>query len=153
MIDKLEDNPSLFYLYARSFGKNTGKIGPMVTEDDGIIADNFGASEVLRKQFESVFSKPCTNINREQMNDFIQTTKKYLDDHETNIHENLNLALKNVEIKVSEVSKAVNALSPKASPGPDGTHTLCYKIGGRTSSCGWLISSDNQWILAMYQCL
>ena len=61
------------------------------------------------------FSKPCTNINREQLDDFIQTTED-LDDHESNTHEKLNLALKDMEINVSEVSKAVNALSPKASP-------------------------------------
>ena len=133
MIEKLEDNPSLFYSYARSFGKDTGKIGPLVTEDDGIIADDFGVSELLRKQYESIFSKPCTNINREQLGDIIQTTEKGLDDHKTNTHEKLNLALKDVEIKVSEVSKAVNSQSPKTSPGPNGIHTLCYKMGGRTS--------------------
>ena len=59
MIEKLEDNP-----YARSFGKDTGKIGPLVTEDDEILADDFGVFELVRKQYKSIFSKPCTNINR-----------------------------------------------------------------------------------------
>ena len=129
MIEKLEDNPSLFYSYARSFGKDTGKIGPLVTEDDGITADDFGVAELLRQQYESVFSKPCTNINREHLDDFVQTIEEGLDDHESNTHEKLDQALKDVEIKVSEVSKAVNALSAKASPGPDGIPTLCYKMG------------------------
>ena len=135
MIEKMEKNPSLFYSYVRSFGKDTGKIGPLVTEEDGIITDDFGVAELLRKQYESVFSKPCTNINREQLDDFIHTTEEGLDDHESNTHEKLDLALKDVQIGVSEVSKAVNALSAKAAPGPDGIPTLCYKMGG-TSSCG-----------------
>ena len=130
MIDKMEVNPSLFYSYARSFGKDTGKIGPLVTDEDGIVADDFGVAELLRKQYESVFSEPCTNINREQLDDFIHTTEECLDDHENNTHEKLDRALKDVEINVSVVSKAVNALSPKAAPGPDGIPTLCYKMGG-----------------------
>ena len=56
MIDKLKDNPSLFYSYSRSFGKDTGKNGPLVTGDDGITADDFGVAELLRKQWMNLFS-------------------------------------------------------------------------------------------------
>ena len=44
MIDKMDNNPSIFYSYTRSFGKYSGKIGPLVTEKDGIIADAFGVA-------------------------------------------------------------------------------------------------------------
>ena len=137
MIDKMQDNPSLFYSYARSFSKDSGKIGPLINERDEIIADDLGVSELLRQQYESVFSDPCTNIDRDKLDDFIHSTEDDLA-HGESTHDRLNFSLKDVEITTSAVSKAVKALSEKASPGPDGIPTLCYKMGGE-SVILWLV--------------
>lgn len=43
--------------------KDAVKIGPLVSEGKGIIADDFGVANLLKTQYESVFSKPNTNIH------------------------------------------------------------------------------------------
>ena len=118
MIDKMQDNPALFYSYARSFGKDSGKIGPLINEKDEIIADDLGVSEHLRQQYESVFLDPCTNIESDKLDDFIHSTEDDLA-HGESTHNRLDFSLEDVEIMTSAVSKAVKALSEKASPGPD----------------------------------
>ena len=57
-IQKLLRNPKFFYSYQRKFAKTSDKITGLIDENGTMITDTFKQSEMLRKQYESVYSQP-----------------------------------------------------------------------------------------------
>ena len=57
-IKKLMKNPNFFYSYQRKFSKTNERMSGFITKDGEIISDPFEQSEMLRKQYQSVYSQP-----------------------------------------------------------------------------------------------
>ena len=60
-IKTLLKNPKFFYSYQRKFSKTSDKITGFIDENGEIVTDAFKQSEMLRKQYQSVYSKPMRN--------------------------------------------------------------------------------------------
>ena len=57
-IKTLLKNPKFFYSYQRKFAKTSDKITGFIDENGEIVTDAFKQSEMLRKQYQSVYSQP-----------------------------------------------------------------------------------------------
>ena len=57
-IKSLMKNPKFFYSYQRHFSKTNEKMSGFVTENDEIVKDPFKQAEMLREQYQSVYSQP-----------------------------------------------------------------------------------------------
>ena len=57
-VKNLMKNPRFFYSYSRHFTKTNEKMSGFVTKNGEIVTDPFQQSEMLREQYESVYSKP-----------------------------------------------------------------------------------------------
>ena len=57
-IKTLLKNPRFFYSYQRTFSKTSDKITGFIDENGEIVTDAFKQSEMLRKQYQSVYSQP-----------------------------------------------------------------------------------------------
>ena len=57
-IKTLLKNPKFFYSYQRKFSKTSDKITGFIDENGEIVTDAFKQSEMLRKQYQSVYSQP-----------------------------------------------------------------------------------------------
>ena len=57
-IKTIKQNPKYFYSYAKKFSKSKGEIAAFEKEDGDLTDDPAEQAEILRKQYESVASKP-----------------------------------------------------------------------------------------------
>ena len=57
-IKTIKHNPKYFYTYAKKFSKSKGEIAAFVKENGEVTDDPAEQAEILRKQYESVTSKP-----------------------------------------------------------------------------------------------
>ena len=57
-IKKIKKYPKYFFNYAKKSSKSPNQIGPFIEKDGTIVSDPFEKAEKLRKQYESVYSKP-----------------------------------------------------------------------------------------------
>ena len=62
-LSKIRKNPKYFYNYANKFSKTKNKIGPLINHKGDVVKDNYEMTELLRKQYESTFSKPNSGFN------------------------------------------------------------------------------------------
>ena len=57
-VDKVKDNPRFFFSYAKKKQNTTTNIGPLKREDGTFTDCPIEMSNILRKQYESIFSFP-----------------------------------------------------------------------------------------------
>ena len=76
-------------------------------------------AEILKDQYNSVFSKPSCKVTEEYINSL------FGDD------EPLPNQLSTILVTEEDVENAMKLLPNEASPGPDGISTTLYKRGGR----------------------
>ena len=105
----LKSNPKSFFSFARSRQKTKSSIGPFLDQDSGKLNPDpsFGA-EVLRKQYDSVFSQPRP--------EWIVTD---VDKHFSVNNETGNI-LDDFEFSPEDIELACGELKESASAGPDG---------------------------------
>ena len=68
-LGKIKRNPKYFYKYANKFSKIQNRVGPLINEKGESIKEPYLMAEVLRKQYESTFSKKDPHFNIEQLDD------------------------------------------------------------------------------------
>ena len=59
-VSAIKSNPKLFYTYAKNNSKVKAKIGPLI-KNEVVISDPKSIAQVLRQQYDSVYSKPDQN--------------------------------------------------------------------------------------------
>ncbi|XP_069184308.1 uncharacterized protein [Procambarus clarkii] len=69
-VSEIEKNQKYFFSYAKSRLKTTSSIGPLRKGDGTFTDDNKEMSELLRKQYDSVFSKPLNALKIDNPNEF-----------------------------------------------------------------------------------
>ena len=68
-IEAIKKNPKYFYSYAKKFSTLTHKIGPLLDENNRYTGSSTKMSEILSKQYESVFSEPTSSLVDADQND------------------------------------------------------------------------------------
>nr|XP_053638194.1 uncharacterized protein LOC128692903 [Cherax quadricarinatus]XP_053638195.1 uncharacterized protein LOC128692903 [Cherax quadricarinatus]XP_053638196.1 uncharacterized protein LOC128692903 [Cherax quadricarinatus]XP_053638197.1 uncharacterized protein LOC128692903 [Cherax quadricarinatus]XP_053638199.1 uncharacterized protein LOC128692903 [Cherax quadricarinatus]XP_053638200.1 uncharacterized protein LOC128692903 [Cherax quadricarinatus] len=61
-INEIERNSKYFFSYAKNKSKTTSSIGPLLRQDGSYTDDNKEMSEILKLQYDSVFSEPLTSL-------------------------------------------------------------------------------------------
>jgi len=111
-LTKIKRNPKAFYAYANRFSKTYSGIGPFLQENGDKMEDS--EAEVLRKQYEKVFSTPKQDAEINNAKDFFKGT----DSDET---------INNVIFNYEDIRNAIDELSSNASAGPDGIPAILLK--------------------------
>ena len=113
-ISKMKNDARSFFTYAKKFSKTNSEVGPFLNEDGNLVADNESMVEMLKNQYESVYSTPVESMKISDPDSFFT-----LDD--------TNEELDNVTIGRDEVIEALEKLSTNAAPGPDGIPAILLK--------------------------
>ena len=110
-VEKIAADPKYFYNYARTLSKVKTPIGPL-TDGENIVSDPKGMSEILRKQFESVFN----NENSEQPID----VESLLQDYGPR-------CLEDLEFTEDDIEESIMKIPLNSAPGPDGVPALLLR--------------------------
>ena len=113
-LHKIKTNPRVFYSYAKRFSKlNTG-IGPFYDKNDELVNDDFKLAEILRNQYENVFSIPIEEMKVDE-----NLFEENYDDL---------TSIPNVHFVKEDILDAIDHLSNYAAAGPDGFPAVLLKI-------------------------
>ena len=110
-VASIKTNPKYFYSYARSKAKIKGEVGPF-KENHKIITDPKEKSEILRRQFESVYSKPMEEYEEAPDETIASTPSETLDD---------------VDFREDDFVRSIADLSTASAAGPDGIPAVLLK--------------------------
>ena len=112
-VDKIKTNPKFFFSFARRFSKVKVGIGPLINSAKKLISAPRQMAEILSEQYCSVFSIPRQNISKDSL--FPEWEKPNTP------------SLSNITFSDSELTEAMNELSPNAAAGPDGFPAILLK--------------------------
>ena len=107
-INVIKTNPKYFYTYARSKAEIKAVIGPF-TQDGQIISDPQAKSNILMKQFQSVFSHPNPH-----------------DPEESDVVLPPNI-IEDIDFNTEDLIKSIGSLNGTSAAGPDGIPAILLK--------------------------
>ena len=116
-IKKIKKNPRAFYSYAKRFSKVHSGVGPFYDEDGELVNDDFKLAEILRKQYENVFSKPAPEMVATA--DLFNVTEEDFTDQSI---------LTGIFFDRTDILEAIDNLSNYAAAGPDGFPAVLLKM-------------------------
>ena len=115
-MNRIKSDPNYFFKYAKKFSKTATEVGPLLNANGVLVNDKRSMSEMLLKQFSSVFSTPSANHA-------IHNIQSFFHDNDQ-IHSNLNTKLTDITFTTSitreSVEAAIKSLKANSAPGPDG---------------------------------
>lgn len=112
---KIKTNSKAFYTFAKSHQKTRAKIGPFIDPATGKPnQDPAYAAEVLRQQYNSVFSQPRPEWTVHDYSSFFQV-------------QDVANTLSNIKFNHVDIELACEELSGNSAPGPDGVPALLLK--------------------------
>ena len=111
----IKTNPKYFYSYANRYSKTSNRIGPLMNENGENVYSNKEISELLRKQYDSVFSTPHQNM-------IVNDPDTFFPDNEVNTPK-----LQDITFNEQDIINAINKLSESAASGPDGFPAILLK--------------------------
>lgn len=109
---QIKINPKSFYSYVRSKTRSKDLVGPLKDNNDEMICDNEGISNILNSFFGSVFTN-------EEVFDKMPEVKLRFTETENFLH--------NIEITSEKIMKKINMLALNKSPGIDGIVPILLK--------------------------
>jgi exonuclease III len=107
-VGAIKTNPKYFYKYAKSKATVKATIGPFITQDGVIVHNAVEKSNILRKQYESVFSVPKQTLDNYQAVQDIE-------------------ALTDINFNNESLENAIKELNSTSSAGPDGFPAILLK--------------------------
>ena len=107
-VKSIKENPKYFYTYAFKKSKIKTPVGPL-KDGDKIITDSHEISNILRKQYESVFSTPLQEKNINCAVDLFMSPEQANQDQQ----------LHNITISITDITEAIVTLSNNSAAGPD----------------------------------
>ena len=119
MIERIKEDPSNFYRYARKRSRINSGIGPL-KKDNLIISDEKKMSQILMEQYREVCSTPFENICDKNFQDEIIVKL-----------DNEKPTMCDVSVSEDDIKKALGKLSNNSALGPDGIPVPCLKNGGQ----------------------
>ena len=108
-IEAIKKNPKYFYSYAKKFSSLTNKVGPLLDENNFYTGSSKKMSEILSKQYESVFSEPSSS-------------SVYADQNVV-VKDNLG----DIIFTIDDIINAIDELSNNSGSGPDGVPAILLK--------------------------
>ena len=111
---KIKKDPKAFYGYAKRFSKTNSDIGPFFCKEGNPITESKEIVEMLRQQYESVFSIPLEEKQILNPEEFFSTN----DAKET---------LDNIPFNRKDILEKIDCLSAGAASGPDGIPAILLK--------------------------
>ena len=115
-ISKIKNNSKAFFSFAKTRQRTKAKIGPFIDPKTGKPNQSPAyAAEVLRQQYNSVFSQPRPEWTVKDTNSFFQV-------EESDVNSLVNIPFNHVDIEL-----ACEDLSGSSAPGPDGVPALLLK--------------------------
>ncbi|XP_076045873.1 uncharacterized protein LOC143028125 [Oratosquilla oratoria] len=114
-ISNIQINSKFFYAYANKKLKSTPTIGPLINPAGELESDPTKMAELLKLQYESVFSQPKDHMK-------VIDPHTFFNEPQVTPHQ-----LSSVEISTEEIIVAINKIAPNAAAGPDGFHAQLLK--------------------------
>ena len=112
-IENIKVNSKFFFSYAKKFSKTIDRVGPLLDSAKNVITGAKSICELLRQQYESVFSKPRkATENQDDPNKFYSKGKSKLAD---------------IAFTTDDIKSAIDGLSVNAASGPDGLPAILLK--------------------------
>ena len=108
-VEKIKENPKVFYKYVRSKSHVKTPVGPL-KHKDSTVTDPKIMSEVLKDHFESVFSIPNETLD---MNKLLKDIGPR--------------SLEDIEFTEDDIEARIMEISPNSSPGIDGVAALLLR--------------------------
>ena len=103
-VEQLRVSSKPFFAYANSTKKCKSSVGPLKNQYDAYIDDPLEMAEILRKQYESVFSPPISSKNVQNKEEFFQGDLT---------------TLNSIKITTQDVITSLKSIRKDAAPGPD----------------------------------
>ena len=131
-IKTIKHNPKYFYTYAKKFSKSKGEIAAFVKENGELTDDPAEQAEILKKQYESVASKPMEEFKVKEdffIEDVDNTPDRTNDEQPIGP---IETCLTDVTLAQPFVSDCIDMLSAGAAPGPDGIPAKMIKAANTT---------------------
>ena len=107
-------DPRAFFKYAKRFSKSTSDIGPFIDNNGEVVTNPVTIVEMLRKQYESVFSNPREEKKVSNPQEFFSQNKA-------------SEQLDNIPFDRKDIIDALVHLSSGSSAGPDGVPAILLK--------------------------
>ena len=101
-VNKVKNDSKYFFNYAKSKSVNRCPVGPLKGHNK-LVTNPIKMSEMLKCQFEAVFSKPLNSANIEEL----------LEDPGPR-------CLEDIEISEEDIAEAIKTIPLHSAPGPDG---------------------------------
>ena len=106
-IDKITKNSKFFFAYAAKSSTSKTKIGPLINDSGQLVDENKEMSELLSENYKRVFSIPKVTLqNPEIASEF---------------------SLTNINIDISEITKAIDDIGSNSASGPDNIPAILLK--------------------------
>ena len=80
----MKKDPKVFFKYAKKFSKSTSDIGPFVDKSGDVILNPEKITEMLKEQYESVYSTPMKSMKVSNPQEFF--SKNHASDQLDNIY-------------------------------------------------------------------
>ena len=149
-LSRIKRNPKYFYKYANKHSKTPNRVGPLVNETGQSVKDPYLMAEILRKQYESTFSKPHENYKIENLGNLFGNSEEVEaqpEAEEDELEEETNEKQAKDNMTEDETTKesprpppmydapfdhmdivdAIDQLAECSGPGPDGISAILLK--------------------------
>ena len=113
-IKRIKKDPKAFFTYAKKFSKTNSDIGPFFNKDGNPVLDGVQIAEMLREQYDGVFSTPKEDSVIQNPDEFFS-----INEAET--------TLDNIPFDRVDILNVIDKLSVSAAAGPDGIPAILLK--------------------------
>ncbi|KAK4325507.1 hypothetical protein Pmani_003957 [Petrolisthes manimaculis] len=114
-VSNIQQNSKFFFAYAHKKLKSGATVGPLTKEDGTLTGDPTEMADLLKSQYESVFSRPRTD----------RTTGDPLSLFDDRPNDQLTLS--SINITIEDIVIAIDNIAPDSTAGPDGFHAQLLK--------------------------
>nr|XP_053631473.1 uncharacterized protein LOC128687909 [Cherax quadricarinatus] len=119
-ISEIERNSKYFFSYAKNKANTTSSIGPLLRQDGTYTDDNKEMSEILKSQYDSVFSEPLIGLRIDDPNDFFMNEPQ----NSINVCQISDITLTPIDFE-----KTIDNMPMHSAPGPDSWNSVHYGGG------------------------
>ena len=112
-VHRIKTDPNYFFKYAKqSVLKSNTEVGPLLNASGDLVKDKTSMSNMLLKQFNSVFSSPSRNY-------VIKEPTSFFYDHDES-NSSMSPELTDITFTKDIVESIIKNLKTNSAPGPDG---------------------------------
>ncbi len=114
-IHGIRENPKYFFSYAKQKSRTTSNIGPLKKSDGSFTVNDKEISELLRQQYETVFSDPIQALKIEEPETFFMN------------NEPIEPQILDICFTHLDIERAIDSMPLHSAPGPDTWSSMLLK--------------------------